>query len=292
MKKIKVENLKLALQKNGRLTAEAIKFLQAAGLEFESSGTMLFTTCRNFPLEIVFVRDEDIPDYVESGVVDLGIVGQNLVNEFQSKVKNLLNLDYAFCSLSLAVPKESEIRTINDLEGKTVATSYPRSTEEFFKRKNINVKIVKINGSVEITPLLGVASAITDLVATGSTLALNDLRVIEQIYTSEAVLIANLQTLKDSEKKKNIEKLLMRFNGVLSAKNYKYVMMNMPQRALPAIRKLLPGLKSPTVSPLAATGWVSIQTVIMEDAFWETIEKLKSLGATGILILPVEKLIL
>jgi len=289
---MKSKNLKLAIQKNGRLTEETVNFLRSSGLEFESYRQRLFSTCRNFSLEIVYVRDDDIPDYVESGAVDLGVVGQNLINETRPVVKKLLNLRYGFCSLSLAVPKESPIKSVIDLKDTTIATSYPISTEYFFKKNNIKVNIIKIKGSVEITPILGIASAIVDLVSTGSTLALNDLRIIEKLYDSEAVLLANPSSLKNEKKIKIIDKLLIRFKGVLSAKNYKYVMMNAPEKILPKIKKTLPGLKSPTISPLTNPGWISIQTVIKEDVFWQTIEKLKKLGASDILVLPVEKLII
>jgi len=284
--------LKLAIQKNGRLTEETVGFLRSSGLEFESYQQRLFSTCRNFPLEIVYVRDDDIPDYVESGAVDLGVVGQNLINETRPNVKKLLNLRYGFCSLSLAIPKESTIKSVKDLDNKTIATSYPSSTEYFFKKRNIKVNIIKIKGSVEITPILGIASAIVDLVSTCSTLTLNDLRIIEKLYDSEAVLLANPLSLKNEKKTKEIDKLLLRFKGVLSAKNYKYVMMNAPEKILPRIKKTIPGLKSPTISPLANPGWISIQSVIKEDVFWQTIEKLKKLGASDILVLPVEKLII
>ena len=284
--------LKLAIQKNGRLTEETVSFLRSSGLEFESYQQRLFSTCRNFPLEIVYVRDDDISDYVKSGAVDLGVVGQNLINETRPNIRKLLNLRYGFCSLSLAVPKESTIKSVQDLENKTIATSYPSSTEYFFKKRNIKVNIIKIKGSVEITPILGIASAIVDLVSTGSTLALNDLRIIEKLYDSEAVLLANPLSLKNEKKTKEIDKLLLRFKGVLSAKNYKYVMMNAPEKILPRIKKTIPGLKSPTISPLANPGWISIQSVIKEDVFWQTIEKLKKLGASDILVLPVEKLII
>jgi len=283
--------LKLAIQKKGRLTDETLEFLRRSGLEFESYKQRLFSSCRNFPLEILYVRDDDIPDYVASGTVDLGIVGQNILNEEKPKAKKLLNLGYGFCSLMLAVPKESEINDIKNLTGKTIATSYPKSTKDFFQKNKIPVKIVRISGSVEITPALGVADAIVDLMSTGSTLALNDLRMVTKIYDSESVLVANEQALVNG-KKNLLEKLLIRFNAVLSAKDYKYIMMNASGDVLPKIRESIPGLKSPTISPLAEEGWFSIQTVIREDIFWETIEKLKKVGATGIIVLPIEKMII
>ncbi len=285
------KKLKLAIQKEGRLTDETLEFLRKSGLEFESYKQRLFSVCRNFPLEILYVRDDDIPDYVASGTVDLGILGQNILNEERPKVKKLLNLRYGFCSLMVAVPKDSDIKDLAGLKRKTIATSFPESTKKFFKEKNIPVEVVRISGSVEITPALGVAQAVVDLTSTGSTLALNDLKMLTKIYDSEAVLVANEQALING-RKNLIDKLITRFKGVLSAKDYKYVMMNAPQKILPKLKKIVPGLKSPTISPLAKDGWISVQTVIKEDIFWETIEKLKIIGVSGIIVLPIEKMIL
>lgn len=291
MQTLNNNNLKLAIQKKGRLTDETLSFLRNAGLEFESYQQRLFSVCRNFPLEILYVRDDDIPDYVSSGTVDLGILGLNILYEEKPKVDTLLNLDYGFCSFVLAVPKKSGIRTASGLKNKTIASSYPNAVKAFFVKKKIAVEIVKIKGSVEITPALGVAQAIADLISTGSTLTLNDLTVIEKIYDSQAVFIANKKARAQKDKKLLIEKLLTRFNSVLAAKNYKYVMMNAPKSILPKMKTLVPGLKSPTIAPLAKRDWISIQSVIKEDVFWETIEKLKTLGATGIIVLPIEKMI-
>lgn len=287
------KNIKLAIQKGGRLTDDTLDFLRKAGLEFESYTQKLFSTCRNFPLEIVYVRDDDIPDYVASGSVDIGILGQNLLYEERpANVKKLLNLRYGFCALTLAVPKESTVQSLEDLSGKTIATTYPNSTKDFFKKNNIKVETIKISGSVEIAPALGVGQAIADLTSTGSTLILNDLRPLARIYESEAVLIANAKSAAQEGKRDLLDKLLTRFKGVLSAQNYKYVMMNAPAEILPKLKKITPGLKSPTISPLAKEGWLSVQTVIKEDTFWETIEKLKNVGASGIIVLPIEKMIL
>ncbi|MBI2086442.1 ATP phosphoribosyltransferase [Candidatus Daviesbacteria bacterium] len=284
------KNLKIAVQKQGRLTENTLEFLRKAGLEFDTSSQKLFSLCRNFPLEILYVRDDDIPDYVSSGVVDLGILGQNILNEERPKVKKLLNLRYGFCSLVVAVPKESKITEIIDLESKTIATSYPQSTKNFLKKNNISSNMVNISGSVEIAPALGVAQAIVDLTSTGSTLALNDLRLLTKIYDSEAILVANEKSLL-SGRKALLDKLLTRFKSVLSAKDYKYVMMNAPEEILPKLKKIAPGLKSPTISPLVRNGWISVQIVIKEEVFWETIEKLKQIGALGIIVLPIEKII-
>ena len=235
-------NLKLAIQKEGRLTDDTLEFLRKAGFEFESYKQRLFSLCRNFPLEILYVRDDDIPDYVASGTVDLGILGQNVLYEERPRVKKLLNLRFGFCSLTVAVPKESKISSLQNLSGKTIATTYPQSTTNFFTKNNIPVKTITISGSVEITPILGIASAIADLTSTGSTLALNDLRPLTKIYDSEAVLIANQKATISPTKKIILSQLLTRFKGVLSAKNYKYVMMNAPQEILPKLRKIVPGL--------------------------------------------------
>lgn len=285
------KNLKLAIQKEGRLTQDTLDFLRKSGLEFESYRQRLFSLCRNFPVEILYVRNDDIPDYVASGTVDLGILGQNSLNEEMPKVKKLLNLRYGFCSLVLAVAKESDLKQVKDLKNKKIATSYPSSTKYFFKKRNIPIKIVKLSGSVEIAPSIGVADAIVDMTSTGSTLALNDLRIVETLYYSEAVLIANNNSMAKEYQKKLVEKLLIRFKGVLSAKSYKYVLINAPKSILPKLKKISPGLKSPTIYPLSQEGWVSVATVIKEEIFWETIEKLKALGASGIIVLPIEKMI-
>lgn len=290
MKKLNNGYIKLAIQKKGRLTDSTISLLRSAGLEFESYQQKLFAACRNFPLNIVYLRDDDIPDYVEKGAVDLGIVGENILIESGNMVNKILSLPYGYCTLSLAVPKESKANKLSDLQGKRIATSYMTLTSQYLKKNKIQAELIRINGSVEIAPALGMSDAIIDLVSTGSTMALNDLRVIEKIYESQAVLIG--KNNQSSEKVALIQKLLLRLNGVLAADNYKYVMMNAPSTIVAKIQTIVPGLKAPTISPLATPGWISIQTVIQEDIFWETIEKLKGAGATGILVLPVEKLIL
>ncbi|MCX6730655.1 MAG: ATP phosphoribosyltransferase [Candidatus Roizmanbacteria bacterium] len=290
MKNLNNGSIKLAIQKNGRLTESTLGLLKSAGLEFENYKKQLFSSCWNFPLNIVYLRDDDIPDYVASGAVDLGIVGENIIIEQRNDVTMQLKLGFGYCSLCLAVPKESPITSSSELNNKKIATSYPQSTKRYLNEKGIEGEIVKINGSVEIAPSLAMADAVIDLVSSGSTLALNDLRVIEKIFDSQAVLIKSNTVSK--VKNNIVKKLLIRISGVLAAQNYKYVMMNAPESILKTIQKIVPGLKSPTVSSLSTKGWISIQTVIKEDVFWETIEKLKEVGATGILVLPVEKLIL
>jgi len=284
--------LKLAIQKNGRLTEETINFLKQAGLEFESSNQRLYSDCKNFPLKIIYARDNDIGGYTAGNVVDIGIIGQNLLYEKISNVKKLLNLRFGFCTLIIAVPKESKIKTINELKNLKIATSYPVSTENYFGKNNIKVNIVKISGSVESAPALGIANAVVDLISTGSTLAVNDLRIIRKIYESEAVLIVNPKSFLNEKRTKLIDKLLRRFTAVLSARSNKYILMNAPEKILPKLKKIIPGLKSPTVSPLAIPGWISVQTIIKEDVFWDVVDRLIKLGVQDIVVLPVEKLIL
>lgn len=290
MSKLNKKNLKLAIQKDGRLTEESLKLLESVGLELESYGRKLFAICRNFPIEILFVRDDDIPNYVQNGIVDLGIVGQNLIYEECAKVTELLKLGFGYCSLTLAVPKESKINYLPELKNLKVATSYPSITKKFFQKNKIPVKIIKISGAVEITPALGVADAIVDITATGSTLILNDLRPITKILNSEAVLIANPTALNNG-RKVAIKQLITRFQGVLSAKKYKYIMMNAPISSIEKIKAIAPGLNSPTIMPLAKDGWVAIHAVVEENQFWYIAENLKKLKAEGILVSPIEKII-
>jgi len=212
---MKSKNLKLAIQKNGRLTEDAISFLRSSGLQFENYKQKLFSSCKNFPLEIVYVRDDDIPDYVESGAVDLGIVGQNILNESNKDVKNIINLNFGICSLSIAIPENSNIKVVKQLINARIFTTYPNSTEKYFRKKNIPVKIMTVSGSVEITPALGIADAIVDLVATGRTLALNNLKVIEKIYDSQATLIAGKNNNLPEGKKILMQKLIKRFKKLI-----------------------------------------------------------------------------
>lgn len=284
-------NLKLAIQKEGRLTEETLGFLRQSGLEFESYKQRLFSVCRNFPLEIVYVRDDDIPNFVASGTVDLGIVGQNLLYEQRVKVKKLLNLRYGFCSLIIAVPKDSNIRNITDLKNKKIATSYPNSAKNFLNQKKIDAEIVPIKGSVEVTPMLGVAEVIVDLTSTGSTLALNDLRVLAKIYDSEAVLITYSRLERYAKKKIFVEKMIGRFKGFLSAKEYKYVLMNVGEKFLYKIKNL-PAIKSSIVSIKSGNNSFNLQCVMKEEILWEMVNQFKKKGLKQIFILPVEKIIL
>jgi len=283
-------NLKIAIQKNGRLTADTLLFLKKAGLEIDTDGQKLYAKCWNYPLDIIFVRDDDIPDFVQNKSVDLGIVGENVLYEKNACVESEMKFNFGLCSLVVAVPRDSQIFNEADFQDKTIATSYPLTVAKYFKEKNIKVTIVKVTGSVELSPALGLSAGIADLSSTGSTLAISDLRTIAKIYDFQAVLIAR----KDGNIKKIelIKKLIFRFQSVLTAQKYKYVMMNAPKNKLKQIIQIAPGLKSPTISSLAKQDWISIQTVIEEDVFWEKVSKIKDAGASGIIVLPIEKIII
>jgi ATP phosphoribosyltransferase len=285
------ENLKIAVQKKGRLSQSSLELLKAAGIDFESSDGLLFARGRNFPLDLLFLRDDDIPEYVQDCVTDLGIVGLNVVREKQAEVATLDSLGFGGCDLSIAVPKASELRSVWDLNGKRIATSYPNILQGYLKEKGISARVIELNGSVEIAPSLDVAEAICDLVSTGSTLRIHDLKPIEVILKSEAVLIANRHSLTDPRKAELIGRLRTRMLSHLKARKTKYVMMNAPRSALDEIRSILPGMKSPTIVPLADPDMIAVHTAVPEEYFWDVIEKLKTCGATDMLVVPVEKMV-
>lgn len=285
------KNLKLAIQKEGRLTDETLEFLRKSGFSFESYKQRLFSLCRNFPLEILYVRDDDIAGYVSSGVVDLGIVGQNILNEARLQVRKLLNLRFGFCSLILAVPKESDIKSLKDLAGKVIATTYPLSVKQFLNQNEIAAKVIQISGSVEIAPALGVAEAIADLTSSGSTLALNDLRILDKIYDSEAVLITNKNVLESDKKKKLLDSLVIRFQAILSAGQYKYVSMSVPKILLSKLKKVIPGIYFDINSSIEDIKNVSVKVVMKEDVFWENLERYKKYGLSNFILIPLEKII-
>ncbi len=289
--KINNDKLKLALQKNGRLTEDTLVFLRCAGLEFENYNKQLFSVCRNYPMELLYVRDNDIGNYVEKGVVDLGILGQNLLLENRPKVKKILNLRFGYCSLIVAVLKESDILNIKDLNNKKIATSYPNSAKIFMDKNKIKGEIIKISGSVEIAPNLGIADAIVDLSSSGSTLILNDLRIIAKIFDSEAVLISNNLSQTSGSKKKFIENLIQRFKSVLTARKYKYISMDIPKNNLTKLTKLIPNVKSIQGLSYMNNDNIPVSIVINEDIFWGNLERLKSLKVSQIKILPLEKFI-
>ncbi|CAN5597016.1 ATP phosphoribosyltransferase [soil metagenome] len=284
--------LKLAVQRNGRLTDETLKLLRSIGLEFESYGQKLLSMCRNFPLSILFGRDDDIPEYVGFGTVDLGIVGRNLIFEENVDVVELRELGFGFCELVIAVLRDSPYQSVDDLRGKKIATSYPGSARKYFQSQGWEPEIITLSGSVEVAPGLGLSDGIVELTATGSTLVLNDLRQIDTVLESQAILVANVNAMDDPSRRDNIERLLMRVDAVRAAHRYKYVMMNAPTEKLEAIMAVVPGLKAPTVVPLATEGWVAVHTAIKEDDFWESIERLRAAGASEILVSSLDKLLL
>lgn len=288
--KLKNKNLKIAIQKDGRLTNESLKILKIMGIEIETYSRKLFATSYNLPVEILFCRDDDIPNYVENGTADIGIVGQNLIAETNAKVTEIAKPNFGYCNLAVAVPRESSITSIDELKDKKIATSFPNITKKYFKDKNINIKAVPISGAVEITPALGVAEAITDITVSGSSLIMNDLKQIDTIMSSEAVIIKN-NNLEES-KEKLLSQLLERLKATLKAKNLKYIMMNAPEDSLDKIKQIAPGLDAPTVMKLTKPNWLAIHAVMDENIFWSTTNKLKDLGAQNILVLPIEKLII
>ncbi len=281
--------LKIAVQKSGRLSEDSIELLKKCGVKFNNGLGKLRAAAENFPLEIFFLRDDDIPEYVADGVSDIGIAGENVVRESGGAVEIIEKLGFGKCRLSLAVPKNYEYQTLEDFQNKRVATSYPRILGEFFRQSGIIADVHTISGSVEIAPGIGLADAICDLVGSGSTLFTNGLREVETVMDSEAVLIAR-ENLTD-EAGKILEKLLFRIKAVKHAKANKYILLNASDEKLPEIIALLPGIKSPTVMPLAERGWSSVHSVINENNFWEIVESLKNAGAEGILVLPIDQMI-
>ncbi|MDD5040807.1 MAG: ATP phosphoribosyltransferase [Candidatus Peribacteraceae bacterium] len=281
--------LRIAIQKSGRLSEGSLALLKQMGLGFETYRDRLFAQCRNMSIDILFLRDDDIPEYVRDGVADLGIVGCNILDESQVPVERLLPLDFGYCSLAIAVPEQSPLKRISDLAGKRIATSYPATLARFLKEKQITAEMVLLKGSVEIAPALRVADAICDLVSTGSTLRTNRLTVLETVSRSQAILIGKKNP--STKKQKIIEKLLLRAQGVQEARKYKYIMFNASASALETIKKLVPGCKSPTVVPLADPGFIAVHSVVLEEAFWDVVEKIRECGGSGILVSPVEKFI-
>jgi len=284
------ETLKIAVQKSGRLYEGSMKLLKECGIEISNGNNQLRVQAANFPIEVFFLRDDDIPEYVQDAVADIGFVGENVVKEANKETDTIEKLGFGKCRLSVAVPKNGLLKSITDLAGKKIATSYPIILSGFLKEKNITASIHEISGSVEIAPRIGLADAICDLVSSGSTLFTNELKEIETILTSEAVLISNKNLT--AEKKIILESLLFRIRSVKKARNNKYVLLNAPNDKLETICSLLPGMRSPTILPLAESGWSSVHSVISESDFWNVIEKLKANGAQGILIIPIEKMIL
>ena len=283
-----MKNLKIAIQKSGRLNEKSVQLLKNCGLQFDNYKSSLITTVSNFSLEILFLRDDDIPGYVESGIADLGIVGENVIDESQAKVHYVQRLGFGKCTLKLAIAKDSSMQQLSDLKGKSIATSYPNILNGFLKENNIEAEIHEISGSVEIAPGLGLSDAICDIVSTGGTLKNNGLKPFADVRTSEAILISRPELESDPI----LCELLQRIQSVLRAQETKYVVLNVEKSNLPSIVNLLQGVKSPTIVPLAEEGWVAVHTVITEDDFWHKINQLKAAGAQGIVVMPVEKIIM
>jgi ATP phosphoribosyltransferase len=281
--------LKIAIQKSGRLYEDSIKLLKECGIELNNGNKQLKAVALNFPIEVYFLRDDDIPQYVYDGVADIGIVGENVLLEKNKDIDIAYRLGFGRCRLSIAVPKAVQYSSIEDLRGLKIATTYSTILQQYLNEKKIEAEIHEISGSVEIAPGIGLADAICDLVSSGSTLFTNGLKEVEVILQSEAVLSAN-KNLSD-EKRLILDKLLLRINSVKTAKNNKYILLNAPNHQLKNIFSLLPGMKSPTVVPLVEEGWSSIQSVVNENDFWEVIEKLKQFEAEGIIVIPIEKMI-
>ena len=282
--------LRIAVQKSGRLQEDSLLILKECGLKVDASNGKLKSIVPNFPLEVLFLRNSDIPQYVEDGVVDIAIIGENLLIEEESKLDVLLPLSFSKCRVSLAVPKNSDIQSVKDFQGKKIATSYPATVQNYLRKNGVTAEIHTISGSVEVAPTIGLADGICDIVSSGNTLFMNGLRELEVILQSEAVLIKNSKL--SAEKQEILDKLIFRMKAVLSSRNSKYILLNAPNDAIAKISSILPGMKSPTVLPLAEPGWSSLHSVISEDQFWEKIDALKSAGAEGILIVPIEKMVL
>lgn len=284
-----MSKLKIAIQKSGRLSENSLNLLKECGIKFPNGGGKLITESTNFPIEILFLRDDDIPQYVEQKVADIGIIGENVFVESAKQIDIIENLGFSSCLLSLAVPKEIEYSDLSYFNGKKVATSYPIILENYFQQNNIKAIIEFISGSVEIAPGIGLADGICDIVSSGSTLRSNGLKEVENVMNSQAVLVASEDL--DSEKNEILQKLLFRIRSVQKAKENKYILLNAPNDKLEDIMKILPGMNSPTILPLAKEGWSSLHSVIGEDQFWDVIYELKNAGAEGILVVPIEKMI-
>ncbi|MCH7658256.1 MAG: ATP phosphoribosyltransferase [Bacteroidetes bacterium] len=285
-----MSELKIAIQKSGRLNQDSLKLLKDCGIAINNGEDQLKVTVLNFPLEILYLKNSDIPQYLEDGVIDIAILGENLLIEKQKNVAIVEKLGFAKCRVSLAVPKEIENNSLSYFEGKKIATSYPNTLNSFLAQNNINAEVHIISGSVEIAPNIGLADGICDIVSSGSTLFKNGLIETQVILKSEAVLAKSLKL--DNAKEQILNRLLFRIQAVLRAKNTKYILLNVPDSKIKEVSSILPVLKSPTILPLAEKGWSSLHSVIDEEKFWNVIDELKNAGAEGILIIPIDKIVL
>ncbi|MFT4032290.1 MAG: ATP phosphoribosyltransferase [Siphonobacter sp.] len=281
--------LRIAVQKSGRLSEDSLNLFKECGIKFDSGTGKLKSTSSNFPAEFLFLRDDDIPGYVADGVADIGIVGENVQAETAHQVETVKKLGFSKCRLSIAIPRGDSYRDVQDLQGKSIATSYPIILNKFLKEHNVVADIHEISGSVEIAPSIGLAHAVCDIVSSGSTLLANGLKEVEVIFRSEAVMISH--SVLSEAKKVILEKLLFRIQAVQAAKNNKYVVLNAPNEKLEEIVALLPGMKSPTIVPLGTEGWSAVHSVLSEEDFWDKIDALRNIGAEGILVVPIEKMV-
>lgn len=285
-----MSKLKIAIQKSGRLNEDSLRLLKSCGIKINNGKDQLKVSVPNFPIEILYLRNSDIPQYLEDGVVDIAIVGENLLIEKNKKVRVIEKLGFSKCRVSLAVPKEVERQGPSFFNGKKIATSYPNTVNKYFEDKNIKADIHVISGSVEIAPNIGLADGVCDIVSSGSTLFKNGLKETDVVLTSEAVLASSLEL--SSENQEILDRLIFRIKAVLRAKNSKYILMNLPNDKIAEVSSILPVLKSPTILPLAKEGWSSLHSVIDEEKFWEVIDELKAAGAEGILVVPIDKIVL
>ena len=283
------EKLKIAIQKSGRLNEDSIALLKECGLKINNGKEQLKVESSNFPLELLYLRNSDIPQYLEDGVADIAIVGENLLHEKSPHLPIIERLGFSRCRVSIAVPKSHDLQEISELNGKKIATSYPETLRKYLDDNNIEAETHLINGSVEIAPNIGLADAICDIVSSGSTLFKNNLKEVDTILKSEAVLVSASKL--SVEKQSILDKLSFRIRSVLNAKDFRYLLLNAPNDKIEEISSVLPGMKSPTVMPLAENGWSSLHTVISQERFWEVIDELKNKGAEGILICPIEKMV-
>ena len=286
-----MERLKIAIQKSGRLNEDSLKILKECGISVSNGLDQLKATVRNFPMEIFYLRNSDIPQYLLDGVVDIAIIGENLlVEKDKGQIQVVEKLNFSKCRVSLAVPKSVDYKSIEDLRGKRIATSYPNTLNKFLAEQDVEAELHQISGSVEIAPNIGLADAICDIVSSGSTLFKNNLKEVEVIATSEAVLAVS--PLLEEAKQELLETLRFRMQSVLKARDFRYILMNVPNDKIDDVIDLLPGMRSPTVLPLAEKGWSSIHTVIDKNKFWNVIDELKRQGAEGLLVVPIEKMVL
>ena len=285
-----MNKIKIAIQKSGRLNDDSLKLLKDCGISIDNGKDQLKASASNFPMEVLYLRNGDIPQYLRDGVVDIAIIGENVLIEKGEDINIAERLGFSKCRVSIAVPKDVAYTSIQDLDGMRIATSYPNTVRNYFKKFNINPDIHLINGSVEIAPNIGLADAICDIVSSGSTLFKNNLKEVEKMLTSEAVLAVS-PTIS-SENQEILDKLQFRIQAALKGRKSKYILMNAPNNKVASIIKLLPGMRSPTVLPLAEEGWSSIHTVVEKDSFWEVVDELKANGAEGLLVVPIEKMVL